>query len=123
MSTASLEGCRVLVVEDDYMIAQDMRGSLEKAGAIVVGPVATVGRALQLVDREPALDAAILDVNLGGEKSFPVAEVLEARSVPFLFATGYESGDVPLAWRWVRIVMKPIQITSLAEMLGTGKGR
>ena len=117
MSTAALQGRRILVVEDEYLIAEDVRDELEGAGAIVVGPAPTVGRALRLIADEPALDAAVLDVNLGSEKSFPIAEALKARAIPFLFATGYNSGDVPDEWRRARIEMKPLRIVAVAQLL------
>lgn len=117
MSTVSLEGRTVLVVEDDYLIAQDVRRELESAGAVVVGPVPSVRRALDLIDSQASIDAAVLDVNLGDEKSFAVAEALEARGVPYLFATGYNSADVPDEWRRATIVMKPLRLASVQQLL------
>lgn len=118
MTTVTLEGRRILVVEDDYMIAEDVRHELENAGAIVAGPVPSVGEALRLLDGEPAVDAAVLDVNLGAdERSFPIAEALEARAIPFLFATGYNSADIPEEWRRARIEMKPLRLAAVAHLL------
>lgn len=110
---------RILVVEDDYMIAQDILRELEKAGATVVGPAPSVGQALRLIDASTTIDAAVLDVNLGDERSFPIAETLQARGVPFLFATGYNSGDIPAEWRHATIVMKPLRITSVEQLLAS----
>jgi FOG: CheY-like receiver len=104
-------------VEDEYLIAEDIRCLLEEAGAVVVGPAPTVTRALALIEAEPAIDGAILDVNLGGEKSFPVAEALRRRSAPFLFATGYNLDDMPPEWRSARCVIKPITPDTLATIL------
>lgn len=102
------------------MIAQDVRGDLERAGAIVVGPAPSVGKALRLIDGGAVIDAAVLDVNLGDENSFPVAEVLRARAVPFLFATGYDSADIPDEWRWAMIVTKPLRIAVVEKLLMGG---
>lgn len=92
MSHASgpLAGMRILLVEDEYVIADEMRGWLHQAGAEVVGPVPDVERALELIDEAAgALDAAVLDVNLGeGETAYPVADRLKALGVPCLLATG-----------------------------------
>lgn len=113
----SLEGRAILVVEDDYMIAQDVRDGLEQAGATVLGPVPSVREAFHLIESEPRMDAAVLDVNLGDEKSFPIAEALEAKAVPFLFATGYNSSDIPDEWRRATVVMKPLRVAALEQLL------
>lgn len=119
MSTASLAGRFILVVEDDYMIAEDVRSGLERAGAVVVGPVPSVRKAIRLIESEPQIDAAVLDVNLGDEKSFPIAEALTAKAVPFLFSTGYNSADIPDEWRRATVVVKPLRIASVEELLAS----
>ena len=103
------------------MIAEDVRTELERAGATVVGPVPSIHKALRLIESE-RIDAAVLDVNLGEEKSFPIAEALEAREVPFLFATGYNSADIPPEWQRANIVMKPLRISAVADLLRTAHG-
>lgn len=108
---------RILVVEDEYMIAKDVGRDLENAGAIVVGPVPSVAMALNLIAQETELHAGVLDVNLNGEQSYAVAEALEARGIPYLFATGYSSADLPAEWRRARIEMKPLRIDAVAELL------
>lgn len=120
MKNAALQGRRILVVEDDYMIAQDVRDDLEKAGAIVIGPTPSVSGAMSLLEDEASVDAAVLDVNLGGERSFPVAEALKDKSIPFLFATGYNSADIPPEWRTATIVMKPLRIAAVEQLLSEG---
>jgi DNA-binding response OmpR family regulator len=79
---------RILVVEDDYLIASLLVNILRSAGWEVIGPVGRLVEAVETAARE-GFDAAVLDVNLGGEAVYPVAEVLSARNVPFLFLTGY----------------------------------
>jgi len=89
----SLAGHRILVVEDEYLIAMDVKDWLMAAGATVVGPVPSVDQALDLIAND-GLAAAILDVNLGnGDTVFPLAAELGVLGVPYLFATG----DVRLA--------------------------
>ncbi|WP_161393628.1 response regulator [Methylobacterium sp. 2A] len=88
-----LAGHRILVVEDEYLIATEVKRWLQAAGSEVLGPVPTVERALDLIDQGRP-DAAVLDVNLGGGHTvYPVASELDALKVPYLFATG----DVKMA--------------------------
>jgi CheY-like chemotaxis protein len=79
---------RVLVVEDEPVVAMCLEDILEGLGYVPVGPAARLSEGLMLAEREP-LDAAILDINLAGERSTPIAEVLRDRGVPFAFASGY----------------------------------
>lgn len=118
MSDTALAGKRILVVEDDYLIATDLARTLQAAGASVVGPAPSVDKALALIDAE-MVDAAILDVNLNGDKSFPIAEVLHARGIPFLFATGYDCDDIPEAWNGHPCVMKPMPLEAIAQLVTT----
>jgi CheY-like chemotaxis protein len=84
-----LEGRRVLVVEDEAAVALLLEDLLTERGAIVVGPAADAASALQLLEGEP-IDCAVVDYGLVGGTSLPVADALMARSVPFLFASGYD---------------------------------
>ncbi|MGU3362955.1 response regulator [Methylobacterium sp. M6A4_1b] len=88
MPEGHLSGRRVLVVEDEYFLADELDQALEEAGATVLGPAPSVRAALDLLESGPAPDVATVDVNLGGEMAYPVAEALLARGVPFLFTTG-----------------------------------
>lgn len=112
----SIADRRILVVEDEYLIADDLCRTLRAAGAIVVGPVATVPEGLELARRE-RLDAAVIDVNLGGEMSYAIATELDARKVPYLFATGYDCSALPAAWRRVPHIEKPFVPDRIVEML------
>lgn len=85
---ASLTGLRILVVEDEYMIAVHIETLLEDCGCAVVGPVATIDEAIALA-RNERLDGALLDTNLQGKSSAPIAVVLRALSIPFVVVTGY----------------------------------
>jgi CheY-like chemotaxis protein len=114
----ALRGRRLLVVEDDFAIASDMAQVLEDAGAEVVGPAGTVEDALELVETEAvALDGAALDINLHGERVYPVADALAARGVPFVFATGYDAYVIPEAYAGVARLEKPVDRDQLMRVL------
>ena len=113
----ALSNRRVLVVEDEYFIADDMAKALRTLGAEVVGPAPTREKALDLVASEPRIDAAVLDINLKGESVFPVAEMLEQRGVPFVFATGYDAASVPERYQGVPRWEKPFNPGDLARAL------
>jgi CheY-like chemotaxis protein len=85
---SALAGKRVLVVEDEAIIAGMIEDMLTDLGAVVVGPAGTLAKAVELASRE-AIDAAMLDVNLRSERIDPVVETLRGRGVPFILATGY----------------------------------
>jgi CheY-like chemotaxis protein len=91
---ARLAGKRVLLVEDEFLIAAVAEQTLLELGAQVVGPAYRLGEALALAQAEP-LDGAVLDINLNGERSDPVAAVLMGRAIPFVFATGYGPSRTP----------------------------
>jgi two-component SAPR family response regulator len=102
-----LQGYSVLLVEDDYFIASDMRDSLEDLGCHVMGPFASVEEPLGALEtRTP--DAAILDVNLSGDAVYPLASALRDRKVPMLFVTGYDPKSIHDQYRSVPRLMKPI---------------
>jgi CheY-like chemotaxis protein len=113
----SLQGRNVLVVEDDYVLAMDMRLSLEDAGAHVVGPAGHLNDALRLVDTADALDAAVLDINLHGELVYAVAEKLQDRGVPFVFTTGYEGNVLPERFASATRYRKPISAHAVVNAL------
>jgi DNA-binding response OmpR family regulator len=118
MAEPSLRDCRILVVEDEYMLADELRTELANAGAVVLGPVGTVEDALSLIGKEPHIDGAILDVNLRGQAAYPVAEKLAARGVPFVFATGYDASVIPNRFADVVRCEKPINIRKIAQTIG-----
>ncbi len=94
MRHPELAGKRVLVVEDELLVALLVEDVLAAAGCIVVGPFSRLPEALAAARIEP-VDAALLDVNIAGESVFPVAHVLDERGVPFLFVTGYGQAALP----------------------------
>lgn len=115
----ALAGRQILVVEDEYFIAQQTAGSIADAGAEVVGPVATLKNALVAIDSHARLDAAVLDINLRGEMVYPVADVLTERGVPFLFATGYDQAVIPERFAAVTRCDKPPSLEDLQKTLGS----
>ena len=108
--------CRILVVEDEAMIAMLVEEMVLDFGSEVVGPAAKMEEALRLAS-DASLDAAILDVNVGGAVVYPVADLLRARGVPIIFATGYGAGELPSRFRKDAALSKPFSYEELAEAL------
>ncbi len=114
-------GKRILVVEDEYFLADEVRRTLLDLNATVVGPAATIDEAMTLISTE-TIDAAILDVHLGDEFVFPVAERLEELDVPFVFATGYDRLFIPPEFKGFALCAKPMELHKIAKALwGDGK--
>ena len=107
---------RVLVVEDEYFLADETRRTLENLGALVVGPVTHVEDALRLL-ASGEIDAAILDVHLDGEFVFPVAEKLEQNGIPYIFATSYDPSIVPERFTGFVLSTRPIDLDKIANAL------
>jgi CheY-like chemotaxis protein len=114
---SAIEGYRFLVVEDDYLIASDAVSSLENLGASVLGPFASVSEAIHAVELGAEIDGALLDVNLNGEMSYPVAALLKMRQVPFAFISGYDDRILPAFFRASLICSKPTDWAVLATLL------
>ena len=112
-----LEGKRILLVEDEYFIVQDLARAFAAAGAIVLGPVATLSEALQLVAAAGPLDGAVLDINLQGEMVFPLADALVSRAVPIVFSTGYDREAIPSRFDGCARCEKPARPEQVAEAL------
>lgn len=111
-----LSGLRVLVVEDEAIIAMLVEDLLGDMGCKVVGPAGELAQAFALAERE-AFDCAILDVNLGGQRVDPFVDMLKARGAPFIFATGYGLQGVREEDRAWPILLKPINGRRLGEAL------
>lgn len=108
-----LRGQRILVVEDNFLIADEVCDALRSCGCVVIGPAAGLESAMALA-REEAIDAALLDINLRGERCFAVADLLRGRSVPFVFLSGYDDSlVVPDHLRGEMRVVKPIDEDTL----------
>ena len=109
-----LSGRRVLVVEDEMIVAWLLEDMLAEWGYVVIGPAASVNQALGMIEAE-AIDAAVLDVNLNGEMSYPVADTLAAREVPFVFTTGYAKDGVLGRYQTVPILQKPYHRSAFCD--------
>lgn len=112
-----LDGLRLLLVEDEFVLALGITDVLVDAGADVLGPVGSVADALALVQQIPEIDAAVLDVNLAGETIYPVADALQARGVPFLFATANERAQLPERFSNVPLCRKPFDPVAFRSAL------
>ncbi len=129
VSDGPLAGVRILLVEDETLVAMLLEDMIAELGGTVVASASRVAGALEVVKNSGSgLDLAVLDVNLGGEEAFPVAEALAERGVPFAFSTGYGNSGLPDPWRSRPTLQKPFtqdQVTAvlhraLHERKGSG---
>lgn len=111
------KGLRVLVVEDETLVALLLEDMLGELGHVVVGIAASVRKALELAEQNQ-LDLAILDLNVGGQESYPVAEALAARNVPCVFATGYEAERLHAPYSGGAVLHKPFMQSDLQTAIG-----
>jgi CheY-like chemotaxis protein len=114
---ALLKGRRILVVEDEYFLADDIGRALVSLGAEVVGPVGDVGDASDLLNDGGIIDGAVLDVNIRNKMIFPVARELRARGVPIVFTTGYERSTLEVEFGDVPLWEKPIDVPGMTRAL------
>jgi CheY-like chemotaxis protein len=115
--TGRLAGKTILVVEDEYFLAADLKRALADAGATVLGPTGEVASALALIGETPA-DAAILDINLSSTLSYPLADRLAANAVPFVFLTGFDGWALPEAYRSAPRLSKPCLMDNVVVTVG-----
>ncbi len=114
--TSNLKGLRVLVVEDEALVALQLEDMLTDLGCAVIGPAARVHQALDLLDGF-RLDAAVLDLNVAGELVYPVADALARRGIPFIFATGYGADGLAPPYRHRPILQKPFLLGQLRQAM------
>jgi CheY-like chemotaxis protein len=123
--TDRLLGLRVLVVEDESLIAELIADVLETAGCSILGPFPQLTEALQAAEAEH-FDTALLDIDLGGSHSYPIADALARRNLPFAFLTGHGRGGLPAQYSKRPIVGKPFTskdiLDTLARALETPPG-
>jgi CheY-like chemotaxis protein len=120
--TPTLVGRRILVVEDEMMIAMLVEDMLAELGCSVVGPAHALDTALDLALTEIGIDAALLDVNLGGQPVFAVADALRAKGVPAIFSTGYGDAGLRDVDRGSPVLQKPFRAGDLARALNQALG-
>lgn len=111
-----LAGTRVLVVEDEGAIALLIEEMLEEFGCEVVASVARLATACEIAG-SVQVDLAILDVNLAGERVFPVADILRGRQIPFLFSTGYGASGLPAEYAGCPVLHKPFSENQLRQKI------
>lgn len=116
VSSITLSGVRVLVVEDEMMVSMLLEDMLSHIGCTPVGPATRMERALKLVEHA-GFDVAILDVNLNGRESYPIADALAARAIPFVFASGYNAGRLRERYRNIPSLQKPFRQQELERTL------
>ncbi len=126
MADSRLSGVRVLIVEDEALVAMLVADLLRDDGAEVLGPAETIDDALMLLangSADAAPHVAVLDMNLGGDPCDPIAEALVARGIPFVLATGYGPDAVPERFGAAPVVGKPFETEELVRVLAVLLGR
>ena len=108
---------RILVVEDEFLIALDIAGVLEQAGLHVIGPHGTIADALEAIEGEE-VHGALLDANLAGESAGSIADALKARGIPFAFVSGYGRDQLPAQHRGAALIKKPFLGKDLLAVVG-----
>lgn len=111
-----LNGKRIVVVEDDYLLATDMCRDLRASGAVVLGPAPTPFYAQQLIRRNN-IDAAVLDIRLHGTTVFELAAQFQDRGVPIIFVTAYDRSELPARFRQAPLFQKPVLAARLMNEL------
>jgi CheY-like chemotaxis protein len=117
IDTTKLKGLRVLVVEDEMMVSMLIEDMLSDMGCAVIGPASRLDEAIELAAASD-IDCAVLDVNLGGQPIFPLADLLRERGCPFAFATGYGDAGLRDVDRGTPVLQKPFREGDLARVLG-----
>ncbi len=112
-AVSSLHGKRILVVEDEYLIADDLARALASAGAEVVGPAASLPQGMRLTQSEPRIDAAVLDINLRDTMVYPLIDRLIGDGVAVLLTTGYDLATIPVAYQGLPRCEKPVSAARL----------
>lgn len=110
---------RVLIVEDEMLVAMLIEDMLYDLGHVPVGPATRLEAGLRLAAESEDLDVAILDVNLAGETSFPIADLLTSKGIPVIFATGYGSSGLTEAYSGTPTIAKPFSAAALTEAIRT----
>ncbi|KKZ84158.1 response regulator [Rhizobium phaseoli] len=118
---SEFSGIKVLIVEDEGFVALMIEDMLQDLGCEVVASVAGLKEACS-VAATAEVDLAVLDINLGGEQSFPVAEILLERGVPFIFSTGYGAGGLPTELSGSPVLSKPFSAKTMQETLSSALG-
>ncbi|ALN72944.1 response regulator [Aureimonas sp. AU20] len=113
----SHQGLRIFAVEDESLVAMQLEDILDDLGCVVAGFAMRIDRAQDMLDAKPAIDAAILDMNIAGTKVYPVAERLRGMGIPIVFATGYGLDGIDPEWRVYPVLQKPYTTEQIARAL------
>jgi CheY-like chemotaxis protein len=121
---STFPGTRVLLVEDELLVSWTTQDVLEALGCTVIGPAASVSQALETIAAQ-AIDAAVLDLNLSGELSYPIADSLASRGVPYVFLTGYGAASIRKGYGSACALQKPLRrgdlVSALAGLLAPSR--
>lgn len=114
----SLVGRRILLAEDEYLIAMELEQELERNGAEILGPTASIDETLRLLHTAGSVDAALLDIDLGGDMAYPVADAFRERRIPFIFVSGFGRNGIRGDYADIPLLDKPIVMHRLHAFLG-----
>ena len=117
-----LDGQRILLVEDNFGIAKSLAVLFRRYGATIVGPSGTVEEAMALIEGEPHIDGAVLDINVRDQLVYPVAQALRKRHTRMVFVTGYDREYIAPEFADVPCMLKPWNAEKLMEVLARGDG-
>jgi CheY-like chemotaxis protein len=117
MERAALQDRRILVIEDEFLIADDLKDKFADLGAVVLGPVSSVEGALALLDVEQRIDVAFVDMNLGGRMAYEVLDALQVRRIPFILISGYEEEVFRSRYPLARNCLKPYEFADIEKAL------
>lgn len=118
-----LSNCSILIVEDEYLLADEVANGLMSYGAKILGPCPSEKAAFDMLDRADRIDGALLDLNLRGVQAFDLADALQSRGIPIVFATGYEPTMLPARFATVPRCVKPLRMNAIARALRRRIGR
>lgn len=117
-----LSGCHILVVEDEYLLARDISAALTEHGAHVVGLCPDLQTAIDLIGGDEKIQGAVIDINLRGVQAFALAEMLQARGIAVVIASGYDVDILPEALAAIPCCAKPIDHDRLVMLLAQQMG-
>ncbi len=113
----SFAGRSVLIIEDEYFLADDLANEFARRGAEIIGPLNQVAEAIELLKSGARIDAALLDINVRNERIFPLADALRQRNIPFVFTTGYDKDWVGPEFADVPLCEKPLDLPAVVNCL------
>lgn len=107
----------ILLVEDEYFLANDLAQTLRSAGANIMGPVGTLDAALDMIEEQGLPNVAVLDIDLRGTDCFPLVDKLEEKTVSVIFVTGYDTAAIPERYHHIPSILKPTADATIIPVL------